>query len=68
MKVAEVGWPISKVLQTSPPSYATEMELNVVDEQILNLRARARQGNWQLQHNRNFRENRRFQAGNWFPD
>jgi hypothetical protein len=32
------------------------------------LRPSAHQGNWQPQHNYNFRENHRFQAGNWFPD
>jgi hypothetical protein len=58
MKVVEVGWPTSKVLPgvPPPPSYATEMELNAVDEQLLNLRARAHQVNWQLQCNRDFRE------------
>jgi hypothetical protein len=35
---------------------------------LTSLRAWAHQGTWQLQRNRNFRENRRFQAGNWFPD
>jgi hypothetical protein len=31
------------------------------------LRAKAHQGNWQLQRNHNFRERCRFQEGNWFP-